>query len=134
MVDITFTDLIAVSYNSSVLIAEGTFHEVIIEMTDKSFDMFIKSEFFVNIAVFIVSPAESSSCIVFRHTEFNVVAGIVEAAGNVDSTVAVGIKHILVLLHEFSRKVSTALAGFCSFLVPFDHRNVCIVGVAAAAP
>ncbi len=134
MVDIALADLIAVGDDSAVLVEEGTLHEVIVEVAEDSLDVVVLLELLVHIAVLVVAPAESCSRVVLGHTELNVVAGIVEAACNVDSAVTVGVEDILVFFHEFSREVSAALAGLFCDLVPFDHRNVSIVGMAASAP
>ena len=100
MVDSTVADLIAVCDNSSVLVTEGTLHEVVIEVTEYSLHMSVLTELCIGITELVVALAERSGGVILRDTELNVVSCIVEAACNVDSAVAVRVEDILVLLHE----------------------------------
>ena len=71
--------------------------------------MIILAKLLEYITEFIVIPAKGSSGIVLRHTEFNMVACIVETTCNVDSAITVRIKNVLILRHERLGKVGTTL-------------------------
>ena len=132
MVNAALTDLVAVCDHRAVLVAEGTLHEVIIEVAENRLDVVILTELGVGIAELVIAPAECCSGVVFRHTELYVVTGIVHTAGNVDRAVAVRVQNILVLVHELLRQVgAAALHGIA---VPRNHGNVCVVGVAVVTP
>ena len=132
MVNAALTDLVAMRDHRAVLVAEGTLHKIVIEMTQHSLDVVILSELHIGITEFIKAPAESRSRVILRHTEFHMVTGIVHTAGHIDRAVAVRIQDILVLVHEFLRQVRTAALD--GIAVPRHHRHMGIIGVAVIAP
>ena len=132
MVDSAFADLIAVCNDRAVLVAEGTLHQIVVEVAENCFDVVVLMERNVGIAELIVAPSERCGSVVFRHTEFNVVAGIMHTAGNVNRAVAVRIEDVLIFVHECLRKVGAA--AFYRIAVPGYHRDMRVVGVAVITP
>ena len=100
VVNVTVAYLIAMCNHVTVGIQEGTLHQIVVKVPQNSFDMVVLTSFLVSITEFVIAPAQCCCGVVLRHTEFYMVAGIMETAGNIDVAVPVRIQYIFILGEE----------------------------------
>ena len=87
----------------AVGIQEGTLHQIVVKVPQNSFDMVVLTSFLVSITEFVIAPAQRCRRVVLRHTEFYMVTGIIETAGNIDIAVPIRIQYIFI----FGEKIGT---------------------------
>ena len=106
MVVIALAYLIAVSDYVILVVQESDFHKVVIYPVKLVLNVLVKTKFLIGIAELIVTPAYGRSGIASGETELYVVARIVPAACEVESTVTVGVEVLLVFVDELLRHIN----------------------------
>ncbi len=129
MVNVAVADLITMGNNGAVAVAEGTFHEIIVEIAQNYLYMFVLPRGNIRVAEFIIAPPERRRRVVLWHPEFYVVARVVKTARNVNIAVAIRVENGAILIDKFLREICARVR-----VAHRDKRDSRVIRVTVAAP
>ena len=101
VVVVSLTHLIAICHYVAVIVQESGFQEIVVDPAQLVLHVLLQSHLHIGVPKFVIAPAYSGGRIAARQTEFDVVSGIVPAAGQIDAAIAVRIQILPIGIDKF---------------------------------